>query len=218
MELRTIGHSSVVKGQLLTLYVTDPNNAGDHYFTLLYVKEAFDVSAQMAAFYAQLDDKTRCLPIEKNTEGFYLYLLKQGLVERPRSNVIHMGEAGRANNRLTQEYRYSLNPVEFIIDTLNNGLMYQSRSFVSEQGYRYMLVGPSCSFSEVVATIDVNGETIGSIHMGIAFDRTLDAELSQRDLKRMTAVLMDMIKEVGCFPGLSVSNLQLSLAPLIEPS
>lgn len=215
MELQTVGGSAVNKGQLLTLYVEDPTKSNGHYFMMLYVKETFNVSIEMAGFYQQLSSENRLMSSEAATEQFYLYLLRKGLVERPKSDVIYMGEMGRPSVRVSDEYKYSLNPTEYTIRKLKNDLMFQSMTFYNHQGYRVMLLGPEGSLSEIMVEIIQHGESVGTIRLGIVFDRSLDAVINEADIEQMRSVIMRMVSETSHIPDVTIGRICIILADLV---
>jgi hypothetical protein len=215
MELRTVGETAVVKGQLLTLFVNDANSPSNHYFTLLYVKESFSVSNEMAEFYKNLPEELKTLPSETATEHFYLYLLKKGLVERPKSDVVHVGSIGRIPERISDEYKYMLNPDKFTLKKIQSDLMFQSLTFDNHQGYRIMILGPEGSLSEIIVDIQQNDRYLGVIKLGIVFDRTMDVEFDQSDIELMRKTVLKMVSEVSAVPNIQIGRIRLNILDVV---
>lgn len=210
------GNKVAKEGEVITVFVNDPENAANQQFSLLYVKESFNIGQQMAAFYDQVSPDQRAMPTEKALESFYIYLLKKGLVDRPKNTVIYLGDHGKLPISIINEYKYSVNPIESVLDHLTQSLMFQTKAFENHQGYRIMLLGPSGSLSEIAVEIMHEELSLGLIQVGIVFDRTLDAVLNEDDVLTIRNTIASMLNVNQYPPGISIGRMYINLMPLVD--
>lgn len=210
------GNKVAKEGEVITVFVNDPDNPANQQFSLLYVKVSFNIGQQMALFYDQVPATQRAQPTEKAMESFYIYLLKKGLVDRPKNTVIYLGDHGKLPVSIIDEYKYSINPIEWILEHITQSLMFQTNTFLNHQGYRIMLLGPSGSLSEIAVEIMHEDLSLGMVQVGIVFDRTLDAVLNEDDILAIRTTISKMFN-LGQYPtGVSIGRMYINLLPLLD--
>jgi ACT domain-containing protein len=211
-----LGTRMALKGTMLTLFVNDPENSTNQRFLQLLVKDTFNLSLEMAEYFETANSEVRALPSEMAIERFYLYLVKKGLVEKPVNEVIYIGEYGRPSKEILKEYKYSVNPIESTMFHIRECMTNKSKAFINHQGYRIMVIDQSMSLSEVVIEVMHHELSLGTLHVGIVFDRTLDVTLNADDLVSIK-VLIEELVGIKQFPiGISMGRVFVHLLPLIK--
>lgn len=205
MSLNNIGTYEVSRGQLITLFSEGDANKG-HKYTMVYVKQSFNLSEKMVEYYESLSASEKSQPCEDSAEGLYRLLLKQGLVERPKSELLTLGKVGRPSARIADEVRYSRNPESFKLQKIQDDLQFSTKIFFNHQGYRVLLVGAGSSLNEVLIEIVEDGESIGTFKIGIVFDNTVDLTLTEDDTVKLRETVSSMIREAGHFDTVSLGK------------
>lgn len=197
MNPHNVGSCEVLSGQLLTLYAEDKVNGRPSYI-MLYVKKSFDLSQKMVEYYHSLSTDERTQHTEVSCDGLYRMLLKQGLVEKPRSDLVLMGEIGRPSKRLADEVRYSINPEKYKLEKIRDELQYVTKLFYNHQGYRIMLIGADSVLNEaIIDVLDEKGMPMGNLKIGVVFDRTSNATIDSGDTEKLKETVQKMIRETG---------------------
>lgn len=216
MDPHRVGSCEVLSGQLLTLYAEDKVNARSS-FIMLYVKKSFDLSQKMVEYYQSLTADERSQHTEVSNDGLYRMLLKQGLVEKPRSDLVFMGEIGRPSKRIADEVRYSINPEKYKLDKIKHDLQYVSKLFFNHQGYRILLLGADDVLNEAIIDInDEDGVFIGNLKIGVVFDRTANATLDKDDTEKLKETVLKMIRESGHLENVTLGKVHYNFHEMSE--
>lgn len=215
MEFKTVGAAEVVKGQVLTLYVENTQNPPNHHYLQLYIKESFSLSDQMALFHSE-EREYRDVASEVSVEAFYRFLLRKGLADRPRSDVVKFGQMGRPSARVVEEYKYAINPDAFILGNLREALLFHSKAIVNHQGYRVVIMSSDVETDELVVEITHRDQSVGVINMCVAFDRGIGVEFDADDQEQIRKTIDEMVSGVAPVPGLSVSRVFLNIIQPVE--
>lgn len=205
MSLMNIGTYEVSRGQLITLF-SEGETGKAHRYTLVYVKQSFNMSEKMVEYFANLSPSEKSQPCEEAAEGLYRMLLKQGLVERPKSELLEMGKIGRPSSRIADEVRYSRNPESFKLRKIQDDLLYTTKIFYNHQGYRVLLVGAGSSLNEVLIDVVDNDEVIGTFKVGVVFDGTTDLTLTDDDTDKLRDTVGLMIREAGHYDPINLGK------------
>jgi len=212
MSLSNIGTYEVSRGQLITLFTENPDGR-NHKFTLIYVKKSFNMSEKMVEYYNSLKPDEKTQSSEDSSEGLYRMLLKQGLVEKPRSDFINMGNVGRPSSRLADEVRYSRNPESFLFERIQDDLLYSTRIFFNHQNYRVLLLGAGSSLNEAIIDVhDEDGVIVWSFKIGIVFDGTVDLTLNDDDTNKLRETVKAMIRETGYLEPLELGKINYNFS------
>ncbi len=207
-----IGTYEVSRGQIITLF-SEGDSPKNNRFTLIYVKRSFNMSEKMVEYYRSLSPHEKSQPCEDAAEGLYRMLLKQGLVERPKSDLLHMGMIGRPSSRLADELRYSINPESYVLKKIQDDLLYTTKIFYNHQDYRVLLLGAGSSNNEVIIEVlDTEGVDIGHLKIGIVFDGTVGLTLNDEDTDKVRETIAAMIRETGHFGAISLGKIRYNFA------
>lgn len=205
MELKSLGHSTVVEGQLITLVVENPSVPMENLYVMLYVKKDFNISDEMAQFYeSNKDDESNTKFSEVMVGEFYQYLLRKGLVDRPRSDVVRFGVVGRPSKRILDEYKYRLSPEEFVLTGIRERLELKSNYIVTDAGYRVLVASVEDRPENVAVTLELRGTVIGSLRFFILHGSTEVISMSPADMDRLTAAIAEIIKDSCDIPEVRV--------------
>jgi hypothetical protein len=216
VESKMPGNKYALAGNILTIFVDDPDTPSNQRFSILVVKKEFNLSLEMAEYYHTSSPAVRSLHSEQAMDRFYLYLMKKGLVERPLNEVVHIGSHGRLPKEILDEYKYSVNPIESTMSILRDKMVNKSKVFTNHQGYRIMVLDQMKSLSEILVEIMHHDLSLGLLAVGVVFDRTLDALLNEEDLKQIQVIVEEMVCIKQQPEGISIGRMFVHLAPLVK--
>lgn len=211
-----LGRRMAIEGTMLTLFVNDPENSINQRFLQLLVKREFNLSLEMAEYFETANSTVRGLPSELAIERFYLYLVKKGLVEKPVNEVVYFGEYGRPSKEILKEYKFGVNPIEATVFQLREAMVNKSRAFINHQGYRIMVFDQSMSLSEVVIEIMYHELSLGMLHVGVVFDRTLDVTLNDDDITAIRTIVGELAGIKQLPSGISMERVFVNLLPVVK--
>jgi hypothetical protein len=210
------GNKHAMAGNILTVFVDDPDNPSNQRFSILVVLKTFNLSFEMAEYYHTSPPSVKAFPSEQAMDRFYLHLMKKGLVERPLNEVVHIGSHGRPPKEIIDEYKYSINPIEAMLSILQEKMVNKSKVFVNHQGYRIMVLDQMKSLSEVLVEIMHHDLSLGLLSVGVVFDRTLDAVLNDDDLMTIRSIIEEMVCIKQQPEGICIGRMFVHLMPLVK--
>lgn len=167
MTASNLGETLAVEGQLLVLYVESMEDKRHDVDVVLYVRSTFNLSEQMATYHREVMSATANMRSEKVIREFVQWLTDKGLVTEPSSSHVSVGAKGRPPVRIIDEYKYQMNPAEFVFDKLKALVKSQTGAYVNSKGGDVVLLDPAATDDELLLEVFCDGEPIGFLHVGL---------------------------------------------------
>jgi len=208
MSIQELGKTHIEQGELLSLYVEDPEQRGRFESITLYALKGFNISDIMADYYEHsLAPRKKSYASEVVMHDFVDTLVQGGLVTKPKDRVIHLGYIGRPCKRILEEYKHRQNPVEFVIAKIRNLIKNRCTGLFLSSGDYVSLMDPDFCSQEVRAKIHHRGEYLGMLSIGLM--PSVRLELTDTDRRILKTHLQGMIDSSYSKEQLTVEEVYL---------
>jgi hypothetical protein len=181
----TLGMVNVSDGELLT-FTIDRESHPDRPITITVIALAdIDLSKEMADFYHMTAKDTTALITENAIVGFVNWLANRGMLRLPVEHRVHLGNLKRPSSRLTDEYKYSINPEMFWEAKLLHRYSKACFNVINHQSHMLtVMANVDAPFTMTATIIDGVGGVLGMLRLDILSDakHTL---ISDEDIERL---------------------------------
>lgn len=181
----TLGMVTVQSGELLTLLI-ETESTPDRPKTVSVIALAdFDLSKEMADYYRTTDRTNGALITKNALGGFLCRLSEKGLIVLPKEHRIPFGSMERPASRLSNEYRYTINPETFWEDKLMHRYTKASFNVINHQSHMLTVVANvDAPFTMTATVIDGIGGILGMLRLDILSD-SKHTLLNDEDIERL---------------------------------
>lgn len=181
----TLGMVNVRSGELLTLLI-ETDSAPDRPKSVTVIATAdFDLSREMANFYRTTDRVGGALITKNAIGGFISHLIDKRLIILPKEHRLPFGHMERPASRLSNEYRYTLNPEQFWEDKLMHRYKTASFNVINHQAHMLTVMGNvDAPFTLTATIIDSIGGILGMLRLDIISDHK-HTLLDDEDIERL---------------------------------
>lgn len=181
----TLGTVNVSSGELLT-FTVNTESSEDRPRTVTVITLAdIDVSKEMADYYRRINRTTEQLQTDNAIIGFITSLAEAGLVKVTREHRVPFGTLGRPASRLTDEYKYSVNPEQFWEAKLLNRYSKACFNVITHQSHMLTVMhNVDAPFSMTATIIDSIGGVLGMLRLDIISDNR-HTLIGEEDIERL---------------------------------
>lgn len=181
----TLGMVNVSDGELLT-FTIDRESHPDRPITITVIALAdIDLSKEMADFYHMTAKDTTSLITENAIAGFVMWLGKRELVRLPVEHRVHFGNLKRPSSRLTDEYKYSINPEMFWEAKLLHRYSKACFNVINHQSHMLtVMANVDAPFTMTATIIDGVGGVLGMLRLDVLSD-SKHTLISDEDIERL---------------------------------
>lgn len=221
MELKALGNSEVHVGQLLTLYSSDPENASNYEYSVLYVLVDFNLSHAMAEYYSTLVKTPTEIKTRDALAKFAAHLVAIGYAKVPDTVMVHLGEASRPPKRIFDEYKYRKSPVHFVFGQLKEELVVRTVDFFTHEGHYLIFINPQGVSDEFRLDLSLGDEFLGTLRLGVVAHSSRTVLINAHDLDRLCQQFNDLIQDLLPQQQIKIERITADITPgsklLLDP-
>lgn len=229
-SLHTLGLVYVNAGELLTFLVNDDSTPGRPKRVTIIALDSFNVSDEMVGYYKVMD-RSQVLMSEKVLPEFIIHMASKGLVRVTRETTVVFGSVGRPASRLSNEYKYTLDPEFFWEEKLLARYRKTSFDVFNHQGHLMTIINNVDAPFQMTATlIDGQNSILGMLRMDILTE-SKHTLVNEEDIERLRLALqaditmhipdlMIMVEKVDIQnnPNFGLNGFKRHLPPYVPPS
>lgn len=187
MERHDLGVVQIKAGEILSFAYLDHSNQKQS--IIVVAIEDIDLSKEMAEFAKVTEGNYRKLFTENSLPEFIEHLSSKGMLHVSTTVNIDFGIMGRPSRRLSDEYRFSINPESFWDDKLYHRYSTTSFSVCTHQDHMLtVLANVEAPFYIQASIVDSEGYLLGMLRLSVISDNK-HTLLNEDDIERIRLAL-----------------------------